>query len=254
MPEELATRSGDRKLRIGIEYDGTDFSGWQRQPGRRTVQASIEEAIEELLGESVEVRGAGRTDAGVHADGQVGSFALASRIPDRGLLRALNSSLPRDIAITGVETVPAAFDARFSALGKVYRYAIWNHSLRSARHARTTWHCPRPLDLDVMRQAAALLTGEHDFRGFRSSDCGRRNTVRWIRRLDIARQGALVEVEIEATAFLRNMVRILAGTLADVGRGYLDVATVARVLATGDRTAGGVTAPPQGLTLARVMY
>jgi tRNA pseudouridine38-40 synthase len=253
-PARTPAPADGRKLKIGIEYDGTDFSGWQRQIGRRTVQESIEHAIHELLGESVEVRGAGRTDAGVHAEGQVGSFFLESRIPDRGLLRALNSRLPSDIAVTAVETVPAAFDARFSARGKVYRYRIWNHSVRSAKHARTTWQCPRPLELGAMRAAAALLTGEHDFRGFRSSDCERHNTVRQIRRLEIQRQGALVEVEIEATAFLRNMVRILVGTLADVGRGYLDVATVTRVLETGDRTAGGVTAPPQGLTLARVIY
>lgn len=243
-----------RKLRLGIEYDGTDFAGWQRQTGQRTVQGVLERGVLELLGEAVEIRGAGRTDAGVHAEGQVGSLRLASRIPDGGLLRAMNSILPRDVAITAVETVAPGFDARFSARGKVYRYRIWNHMVRSAKHARTSWHCRAALDLERMRQAAACLTGEHDFRGFRASDCERLNTVRLIRRFEVMRQGALVEVEVEATAFLRNMVRILVGTLADVGRGHLDVARVAHVLRTGDRTAGGVTAPPQGLTLARVLY
>jgi tRNA pseudouridine38-40 synthase len=252
-PESLLPLTG-RKVRLGIEYDGTDFSGWQRQPGQRTVQGSLEDAIRELLREEVTVRAAGRTDAGVHADGQVGSVQLASSITDAGLLRGLNSRLPPDIVITAVETMPAEFDARFSALGKVYRYRIWNHMVRSAKFARTTWHCRSALDIERMREAAALLTGEHDFRGFRSSDCERSNTVRVIHRLAITRQGALVEIDVEATAFLRNMVRILVGTLADVGRGHLDVRRVAHVLQTGDRTAGGVTAPPQGLTLARVFY
>ena len=243
-----------RKIRLGIEYDGTDFSGWQRQVARRTVQGTLEDAIRELTGESVEVRGAGRTDAGVHAEGQVATLALRSRIPDSGLLRALNSRLPPDVAITCVETTAPDFDARFSARGKIYRYRIWNHFNRSPKYARTSWHCRPILDVNVMRAAAAVLVGEHDFRGFRAADCERTNTVRLIRRFEITRQGALVEIEVEATAFLKNMVRILVGTLADAGRGHFDIAHVSRVLASGDRTAGGVTAPPQGLTLSRVIY
>jgi tRNA pseudouridine38-40 synthase len=237
-----------------VEYDGTGFAGWQRQVGQRTVQGTLEEAIRELLGETTEVRGAGRTDAGVHAEGQVASLALAARIPEAGLLRGLNSLLPSDLAVLDVAEVDPAFDARFSARGKVYRYRIWNHAVRSPRHARTSWHCRAPLDLEAMRAAAQLLCGEHDFRAFRAADCDRRNTVRLVRRFDVARSGALVDLEVEATAFLKNMVRILAGTLADVGRGKRDVAAVARALETGDRTAAGVTAPPQGLTLVRVIY
>jgi tRNA pseudouridine38-40 synthase len=243
-----------RNLRLTIEYDGTDFSGWQRQIGQRTVQGLLEEKVHELLAEKVEVRGAGRTDAGVHAEGQVANLSLQSRIPTGGLLRGLNTILPPDLALVDVAEVAPEFDARFSARGKIYRYRIWNHSVRSPKHARTSWHVRRPLDLSAMRAAAALLCGEHDFRGFRASDCDRRNTVRLIRRFDLARQGALVEIEVEATAFLKNMVRILAGTLADVGRGRLDAATVHRALETGDRTAAGVTAPAAGLTLVRVIY
>jgi tRNA pseudouridine38-40 synthase len=243
-----------RRFKLTIEYDGTDFFGWQRQDGLRTVQGTLEDGVRELVGESVEVRGAGRTDAGVHAEGQVASFTLASRIPTHGLQRGLNSLLPPDVVVVDAAEVDPAFDARFSARGKVYRYRIWNHFTRSAKHHRAAWHFRPVLDLEAMRAAAAALCGEHDFRGFRASDCDRRNTVRVIRRFSITRQGALVDIEVEATAFLKNMVRILAGTLADVGRGKLDQATVQEVLATGDRTRGGVTAPPQGLTLVRVIY
>lgn len=243
-----------RQLRAVVSYDGTDFSGWQRQPGRRTVQGCIEDAIRELLGEDVFVRGAGRTDAGVHADGQVVSFALASRIPSYGFLRGINAILPDDVALVDVADAPAEFDARFSARGKVYRYTVWNHMIRAPRHARTTWHVRRTLDMTNIRAAAAGLVGEHDFRAFRAADCERRTTRRIVRSLEIDRQGALLTFDVEATAFLKNMVRILVGTLVDVGRGTIGPDAVARMLQTGDRTAGGMTAPPQGLTLLRVMY
>jgi tRNA pseudouridine38-40 synthase len=245
---------GSRVLRVVVAYDGTDFFGWQRQPGMRTVQGCLEEAIRELLGEEVLVRGAGRTDAGVHADAQVASLALASRIPPHGFLRGLNSILPADVALQEVHEAPADFDARFSARGKVYRYTVWNHVVRSPRHARTAWHVRRPLDMTAIREAAALLVGEHDFRAFRASDCERRTTRRIIRRLDVDRQGALLTFDVEATAFLKNMVRILVGTLVDVGRAQLGPDAITRMLQTGDRAAGGMTAPPQGLTLLRVLY
>jgi len=243
-----------RNLFFVVEYDGTDFSGWQRQPGVRTVQACIEDALRELTGQAARVRGAGRTDAGVHAAGQVFSVSLAARIPEGGLLRGLNSILPADVAVLDVREVPAGLDARLSARGKVYVYTLWNHLVRSPRHARTAWHVRAPLDLEAMRSAAAVLTGEHDFRGFRAADCDRRQTVRVIRRFEVERQGALLRMEVEATAFLKNMVRILAGTLVHAGRGRVDSAHIARIFETGDRSAAGPTAPPQGLTLFRVIY
>ena len=246
--------SEPRKLRLTVEYDGTDFSGWQRQIGQRTVQATLEDTLFELIGERTEVRGAGRTDAGVHAAGQVASLTIGNRIPPHGLVRGMNSLLPSDVALVDAAEADAGFDARFSARGKVYRYRIWNHLVRSPLHARTSWHCRRPLDLEAMREAAAALRGEHDFRGFRASDCDRRNTVRVIRGFEIRKQGALIEIDVEGTAFLKNMVRILAGTLADVGRGKLTVQSVLRALEEGDRAAGGVTAPAAGLTLLRVTY
>jgi len=243
-----------RRWRIVVEYDGTDFSGWQRQIGQRTIQETLEDAIRDMTGEAVFVRGAGRTDAGVHADGQVASFDLALEIPPHGLLRGLNSILPRDLAIVDVAEADAAFDARFSARGKVYRYTVWSHFVRSPRLARTTWHVREPVDMDAVRRAAVALVGEHDFRAFRASDCDRRTTNRFVRRLDVERQGPLVTFDIEATAFLKNMVRIVVGTLIDLGRGRIPEDAIARMLVSGDRSMGGMTAPAAGLTLLRVIY
>ena len=146
------------------------------------------------------------------------------------------------------------FDARFSARGKVYRYTVWNHLVRSPRRARSAWHVREAVDTDAVRRAAAALVGEHDFRAFRASDCDRRTTIRIVRRLDVERQGPVLTFDIEATAFLKNMVRIVVGTLVDVGRGRLETSAIADMLATGARSAGGMTAPPQGLTLLRVIY
>jgi len=243
-----------RRWRAIVEYDGTDFSGWQRQEGQRTVQLVIEDAIRQVVGESVFVRAAGRTDAGVHADGQVVSFDLVQPMPAHGLLRGVNSILPPDVALVEVTEAAPDFDARFSARGKVYRYTVWNHFVRSPRRARTAWHVRQVLDMDAMRAGAALLVGEHDFRAFRASDCDRRTTRRLVRGLEVDRQGAIVTFDVEATAFLKNMVRILVGTLVDVGRGRLDPGTVTRMLESGDRTIGGMTAPAPGLTLLRVLY
>jgi tRNA pseudouridine38-40 synthase len=243
-----------RRLRLLVEYDGTDFSGWQRQKTERTVQGVLEDAIREMTGETVFVRGAGRTDAGVHADGQVATLDLAANIPTHGLLRGLNTILPADVALIDVAEAAPDFDARFSARGKVYRYTIWSHLVRSPRRARDTWHVRHPVDVDAMRAAAVALVGEHDFRGFRAADCDRRSTRRIVRRLDVDRAGALITIEVEATAFLKNMVRILVGTLVDVGRGRIDADAIPKMLETGDRAAGGMTAPAHGLTLLRVIY
>jgi tRNA pseudouridine38-40 synthase len=243
-----------RNLRLVIEYDGTAFAGWQRQDGQRTVQGCLEEAFRAMTTETVIVRGAGRTDAGVHAAGQVANVQVAATIPAAGFLRGLNAHLPGDIAVVALEDAPESFDARRSARGKVYRYRIWNQLVRSPLWARQSWHCRAPLDLHAMRETAAMFVGEHDFRGFRAADCERRSTVRILRRFDVERQGALITCEVEGTAFLKQMVRILVGTLVGVGRADLPKATVAEVLASGDRTRAGVTAPACGLTLVRVIY
>jgi tRNA pseudouridine38-40 synthase len=243
-----------RKLKLTIEYDGTDFVGWQRQDGQRTVQGCVEDAFRAMTGDVVEVRCAGRTDAGVHAEGQVAHAVVGRNIPVGGYLRGLNAALPRDVAVVDVADVPESFDARFSSRGKLYRYLIWNHITRSPLHERRVWHLRASLDVARMREAADALVGEHDFRGFRAADCDRRTTVRRLWRVHVARAGAIVRIEVEGTAFLKHMVRILSGTLAGVGAGELTVADVRAILEHGDRTRAGVTAPAQGLTLVRVMY
>jgi len=242
------------RYKLTIEYDGAPFCGWQLQDNGPSVQGALETAVKAICGEAVRVNGAGRTDAGVHADGQVATFDLQVNIPPHGLLRGLNSALPPDVALVDVAEAPSDFDARFSARGKVYRYTVWSHFVRSPLRARRAWHVREPLDVEAIRAAAAALVGDHDFRAFRASDCDRRTTRRVVRGIDVDRQGAVLTIDVEATAFLKNMVRILVGTLIDVGRGRLPPDAVGRMLATGDRTIGGMTAPPQGLTLLRVIY
>jgi tRNA pseudouridine38-40 synthase len=249
-PEEAPVRT----LRLVIEYDGTDFSGWQRQLGQRTVQACLEEALQAMTGQPLRVTGAGRTDAGVHAEGQVASVRVHSRIPAMGLLRGLNSQLPPDMVVRELSDADASFDARRSARGKTYRYQIWNHLTRSPLQGRASWHHRAPLDVHAMREVAAAFVGEHDFRAFRASDCDRKNTVRLIRAFEVERSGALIRCEVEGTAFLKNMVRIMVGTLVQAGHGELDAAGLRRLLEAGDRTKSGVTAPARGLTLVRVTY
>ncbi|MCS6914097.1 MAG: tRNA pseudouridine(38-40) synthase TruA [Myxococcales bacterium] len=246
-----------RTLRLVLEYDGTGLVGWQRQPHGPSVQAALEEAFQRLTGESPRLRAAGRTDAGVHALGQVVSLQLASPLPLERLLGGLNAYLPPAIAVREVHEVPQGFDARHSASGKMYRYQVWNGRVRSPLRAATHWHVRQPLDRVAMRQAAAQLVGRHDFRAFRAADCERRTTVRWVRRLevlDVVGEPEALHIEVEATAFLKHMVRILVGTLVEVGRGRRSVAEVAELLRSGDRTRAGPTAPAHGLILCRVDY
>lgn len=243
-----------RTLRLLVEYDGTAFCGWQRQASDRTVQQSIEEAFEAMLGHPVAVRGAGRTDAGVHAHGQVAAADVVERIPVLGFQRGLNAHLPRDVAIVEVSEAAPGFDPRRHARGKIYRYTLWNHPTRSPLNERTAWHVKRPLNLALMRQAAARLEGEHDFRAFRAADCQRPSTRRLIRRIDVRRSGALVTIDVEGTAFLKNMVRIMAGTLVGAGHGEIPAAQIDEALVLGTRTKAGVTAPPHGLALVQVIY
>lgn len=245
-----------RNLKLTIEYDGTAYEGWQRQPApAKTIQQQIEDAITTMTGVWSCLRGAGRTDAGVHARAQVANFRTEARIPAMGFLRGLNAILPKDIAVTAIEEVDDAFDARRSARGKIYAYRIWNREARSPLHHRVSWHIHSPLDVDAMRAAAAHLVGEHDFTAFRASDCDRKNPVRVMRRIEIdLPEPFLVEIQVEATAFLKHMVRVIAGTLVEVGLGGRTADDVAAVLAGRDRKRAGRTAPAQGLTLERVFY
>jgi tRNA pseudouridine38-40 synthase len=245
-----------RNLRLTLEYDGTDFAGWQRQaPPSRTVQEVLETAVEKMTGAATHVGGAGRTDAGVHAAAQVANFRTESAIPSMGFLRGLNALLPHDVSVIALDEVDDSFDARRSARGKHYCYRVWNQEPRSPLRGRTSWHVYKRLDLPAMAAAARHLLGEHDFTAFRASDCDRKNPVRVIRRLDVAEaEPGLVAIHAQATAFLKHMVRTIAGTLIEVGLGSREPASLAEILASRDRTRAGRTAPAQGLTLEQVFY
>lgn len=246
---------GPRNVKLTLEYDGTAYAGWQRQTNAPTIQQTIEEALERMLHAFTCLRGAGRTDAGVHARGQVANFHTTAAIPLLGLQRGLNSLLPRDIAVVAAEEVSPDFDARRSARGKHYRYQIWNREARAPLRDRFAWNVHRRLDRDAMRAAAAALIGEHDFSAFRAVDCDRKNPVRLMRRIEVSEpQPDLVVIDLEATAFLKHMVRIIVGTLTEVGLGYRRPGEVATILAGRDRTAAGRTAPAKGLILERVFY
>lgn len=244
-----------RPLRLTVEYDGTDFSGWQVQPGARTVQGVLERALEQLCGAPVKVTAAGRTDAGVHATGQVVSLLAPARLPLRALSQGLTALLPADVAIADAEEAPAGFDARRWASGKTYVYRLWNGPQRSPVRRRSHTLVFAPLNVAAMADAAARLPGRQDFTSFRASNCPAAHAVRDLRQLTVegATRGEIV-VTAEATAFLKHMVRNLVGTLLDVGHGKRRPDSMAALLAAKDRTQAGPTAPPQGLTLAHVAY
>jgi tRNA pseudouridine38-40 synthase len=243
-----------RRLRMQVEYDGTDLAGWQRQANAPTVQQHLEEVLAQMTGVVTGVRGAGRTDAGVHALGQVAHFDTEATIPLEGFRRGLNALLPRAIAVVSLDEAAPDFDARFSAHGKLYRYQIWNADSRAPLRDRYVWHVSRALDTDRMQAAARPLVGRHDFNAFRAADCERKTTVRTLSRVDVRRDGDLVGIEVEGDAFLKNMVRIITGTLVAAGFGKLGPDEIERLLASRDRTQAGVTAPSHGLTLVRVDY
>jgi tRNA pseudouridine38-40 synthase len=243
-----------RRLKLGLEYDGTAYHGWQVQPGLDTIQGRLETAISRLTGSPIHVMGAGRTDAGVHALGQVASCEAAVRLDDLRLRRALNALLPRDIVVTGVETAPAGFDARRSARSKTYRYTLLRRDYPSALHGRYSLYVPHFLNLDAMQDAASHLVGTHDFSAFRAGTCTAATPIRTLRRASWATDGDLWRFEVEGDAFLQHMVRIIVGTLLNVGRGRRRPADVAAILASRDRRCAGKTAPAQGLCLVAVEY
>mgnify|MGYP001340471547 CR=1 FL=1 len=244
-----------RTIKLTLEYDGTDFVGWQVQPNGRSVQQVVEQALERMLKERTPVVGAGRTDAGVHAAGQVATLRTEKAVPLKAFVMGLNSLLPQDVAVLDAEEMPEGFHARHSASGKRYEYRISNRPTRSPLLRRTHWEIYRPLDVAAMRAAAVHLLGEHDFSAFRAADCPAKTTRRVLRRFDVEEEGEReILITVEATAFLKHMVRNLVGTLAEVGLGRRDPESLPALLASGDRTQAGPTAPPQGLTMAKVFY
>jgi tRNA pseudouridine38-40 synthase len=241
-------------FRLTLEYDGTDFAGWQVQRGARTVQGVLEDALARVSGAQARVVGAGRTDAGVHAEGQGASVRLETRLAPAALGRALNAVLPPDVVVRELVRAPDGFHARRDARRKLYRYAIWNGPVRSPLRARFAVSIPAPLDVAAMRQAARALVGTHVFASFQAAGSRVRSSERTLVRLDVeGTPGGAIEIFAEGTGFLRHMVRNLVGTLLRVGRGG-DPCAMAGILAARRRAAAGPTAPAEGLTLVRVEY
>jgi tRNA pseudouridine38-40 synthase len=238
---------------LEVAYDGTDFHGWASQKGARTVEETLRGAVSALDPRCTEVRGASRTDAGVHADAQAAAFDTETTIPPRGWVLGLNQHLPEDVAVRVAQTVPAGFAPRFAARGKRYRYRLLLDDVRDPRWRTRAWRLPE-LDVTAMTAEATAVLGTHDFASFRSSADERPNTVRTLTRVDVEREtdSRLVSVVVEGDAFMHNMVRILVGTMADVGRGRLPRGAMAVALAAHDRRSAGTTAPAHGLVLERV--
>jgi tRNA pseudouridine38-40 synthase len=245
------------RYRLDIEYDGAPYAGWQRQAGLRSVQQAIEEAIAGFCGDEVTIRGAGRTDAGVHAAGQVAHVDLGRAWPDDTVRDAINAHLTRagdTVAVVRAHAVDDGFDARFSAIARHYLYRILNRRAPPALERGMVWHVARALDVGRMAEAASYLVGRHDFTTFRSVQCQATSPLRTLDRLDVRRDGDCVEIRASARSFLHNQVRSMVGTLAKAGDGSWSPERVGEVLAAADRKACGPVAPPQGLYLVRVDY
>jgi len=244
-----------RNIKLLIEYDGTNYRGWQVQPKGLTVQGMIEEKLALITGEAVHLIGSGRTDSGVHALGQVASFKTKSQLDVHSIQRALNSLLPPDIVIQRAEEVEEGFHARKQSKSKIYEYRILNRNLRSAFHHEYTWHIPQRLNLEEMRKATRMLIGEHDFSSFRSVGSPTRTAVRRVIRAEWKRgRDGLIRFEVEANGFLKQMVRALVGTLVEIGKGRIDSETFEKILDSRDREKAGPTAPAHGLFLKKVKY
>jgi len=245
-----------RTIKLTLQYDGTAYAGFQRQPNGVTVQERLEEALRRVTGDPALKIGAaaGRTDAGVHARGQVVHFSTESRVPTEKWPHALNQRLPGDIVAVGAEEVPEGFHARYWAVAKRYRYTIECAPFPSPLHRLYAYHWGRALDLSSVAEAAHLIQGRHDFAAFRSTGGAAKTSVRTVTHLDVVPDGPFIHVDVEADGFLYNMVRIIAGTLLEVAAGRRDLADIRRALETGDRNCAGKTLPPHGLCLESVTY
>lgn len=243
-----------RTIRLVLRYDGTDFHGWQIQPGLRTVQEVLEAALGQLTGNRPSTTASGRTDAGVHALGQVVHFHTGSRHAPATFVKALNALLPPDVRVLAALEVPQAFHATLDARAKLYRYVIDNGPIADPFQLRHAWHVHHPLDDRAMHRAAQALRGRHDFRSFETHWPNRTSSVRTIGQVAVSRMGPLVWVDVEADGFLYNMVRAITGSLVMVGLGKWPEDRVRQVIEAEDRRQAGPTAPPQGLFLVRVRY
>jgi tRNA pseudouridine38-40 synthase len=239
---------------LTISYDGTNYSGWQVQPNGLAVQQVVEDALELLLKERVQVRSSGRTDAGVHARAMAGSFITSRDLPLKAFVEGANRFLPPDVAIQSARFVPDGFKPITMATAKNYRYTIINSSVRSPLDRMYSWQVREPLDCDAMKSAAARFVGIHDFAAFRASNCAAKTTIRRIDSVQIAAQGSRITIDVVGGGFLKNMVRVMVGTLVEIGRGRLEPSDIDRLLRAGDRKEAGITAPACGLCLIQVFY
>lgn len=242
------------RIALGIEYDGTAYNGWQRQRVGDGVQEQLENALTQVANEPIEVVCAGRTDAGVHATGQVVHFDANNQRSERGWLLGANTNMPDDIAVTWAQPVSNEFHARFSALSRSYRYIILNCLVRSALNRHRAWWVYQPLDAERMHAAAQAIAGKHDFSAFRAAGCQAATASREIFSIEVTRVGDKIYLDVTANAFLQHMVRNIAGTLVAIGAGELPVEAMRSILDSRDRKQGGVAAPPHGLTLVSVAY
>ncbi len=235
-----------------VAYHGARFQGWQKQANVRTVQETLETALGKLAGERVIVRAAGRTDAGVHARGQLVSTTFSSRVPEGKMLLAANSQLPDDLSVMEVHEEGPDFDAKRHSIAKRYVYRVHNHLVYDPFVGSTRWQFRGFIDVDKMRRAALDLIGELDYQSFRAVSCDALHARRYLWRVDVTDTKPLIEIEVRGNAFCKNMVRIIAGTLVDIGRGRIPADAIPRILAARDRTAAGITAPALGLTMEEV--
>ena len=235
-----------------VAYHGAHFQGWQKQANVRTVQETLESALGKLAGERVIVRAAGRTDAGVHARGQLVSTTFSSRVPEGKMLLAANSQLPDDLSVMEVHEEAADFDAKRHSIAKRYVYRVHNHLVYDPFVGSTRWQFRGFIDVDKMRRAARDLIGELDYQSFRAVSCDALHARRYLWRVEVTDNKPLIEIEVRGNAFCKNMVRIIAGTLVDIGRGRIPADAIPRILAARDRTAAGITAPALGLTMEEV--
>ena len=243
-----------RAIKLTIEYDGTNYAGWQVQANGLGVQQVVEEALAVILGSKVRLYSSGRTDAGVHAKGMVAAFRTDKLFPLSAFCAGVNCHLPHDIAVRSAEEASEDFDPRRDASGKHYRYTILNTQRRSPLCRLYAWHLKGRLDLDPMRKAAMHMLGEKDFAAFRTSGCAARTTVRNVYSLDITREGEFILIDVKGSGFLRNMVRIMVGTLVQVGEGKIAPDSVPEFFSGKKGTTAGMTAPAHGLCLEEVYY